>query len=72
MAAILDQDDHDDPSTWPAKHALARKWDSSDLARESVRSNQKLLVWPSAAATGVANKTSLKQNRFAILKLLEE
>ena len=57
-------------SAWPPKHELARAWDASDLVREQLRSHSKLLTWPNPAATGVANKKSLKLNRFVMMPLM--
>ena len=36
-----------------------------------MRSTGKLLIWDSPAATGVANKASLRANRFAVMAVLE-
>lgn len=58
-------------SAWPTKHALAKTWDSTDLVREQLRCHSKLLTWPSPAATGVANKKSLKLNRFIMMPLMK-
>lgn len=55
---------------WPTKHALAKAWDASDLVREQLRSHSKLLTWPNPAATGVANKKSLRINRFVMMPLM--
>ncbi|CAE7301306.1 unnamed protein product [Symbiodinium necroappetens] len=59
------------PASWPPKFALARKWDEHIVLREQMRRTGKLLIWDTPASTGVANKTSLRLNRFAIAAVLE-
>ncbi|CAE7565712.1 unnamed protein product, partial [Symbiodinium sp. KB8] len=59
------------PASWPPKFALARKWDENIVLREQMRRTGKLLLWDTPASTGVANKTSLRLNRFAIAAVLE-
>ena len=56
---------------FPPKGDLAKAWDANAFIREQMRAHSKLLTWPSAASTGVANKTSLKLNRFQIQILIE-
>ena len=63
--------EEEEEPTWPQKHALSQKWDSHQLIREQMRQHQKLLLWPSPALTGAANKSTLKLNRFAIQSILE-
>ena len=64
-----------EPAAPPAganTHALARRWDAHAMVRESVRATGKLLAWVSPNHTGVANKVSLRLNRFVIRAVLEE
>ena len=80
MAAAIvpyDQDGADDaePETLvklPEKGVLAKRWEQRALIRESVRSNKKLLLWPSQLTTGVASQAALKINRMAIADLISE
>ena len=53
-------------SSWPEMHKLAKTWDGCEIVRDRMRTQGRLLDWPSAATTGVATKATLKLNRFII------
>ena len=80
MAAAVvpyDTDGQDDaeeapPVRLPEKGTLARRWEQREMIRECVRSNKKLLLWPTQLTTGVASQAALKLNRMVIADLISE
>ena len=64
-------DDQGSAVAWPEKGLLAKCWEARSLVREQLRAHKKLLLWPSAISTGVANQASLKLNRYIIADIIK-